>query len=75
MSFEYKGTATVERLKNGQYFLKFSGDVARLIKHLVIKKYGKSTKRINKKRFKQYLKTVIIDSSELIVMENKNGSV
>ena len=70
MSFEYKGTATVEMMKDGRYFLRFSGDVVRLIRHLVIKKYGKSTKRINKKRIKQYMKTVIINSSDLIVKEN-----
>jgi len=61
---KYAGTTTVEMMKDGRYFLRFSGDVVEHIRKLVIKKHGKSTKRITKKRIKAYMSKLVIDTAK-----------
>jgi len=62
-NLKFAGTATVEMLKDGRYFLRFSGEVIEHIRRKVIKIYGKSTKRITKKRIKNYMKKMVIDTA------------
>lgn len=63
-NLQYKGTATVEMLKDGRYFLRFSGEVIEHIRRKVVQIFGKSTKRITKKRIKNYMKKMVIDTAK-----------
>lgn len=63
--------ARVETIK-GRDVLVFSGAAIALLRGMCIKKYGKSTKRINNKRFKRYLINLLVEGSmETIKEHNK----
>ena len=64
MNKQFKGTATVELTSKGKHILVFSGDTMQLIKKMVMDKYGRSTKRINKKRFKKYISTLVLEAAK-----------
>lgn len=67
-----KSTATVEMLNNGKYFIRFNGEVIEHIRKQVIKRHGKSTKRILKKRIKAYMYLIIVLGSKIDVDNYKS---
>lgn len=61
---EFKGTAKVTKNHKGQTIILFDRASMELIVKATIKKYGKSNKRINKKRIKKYIMFAILEGIE-----------